>query len=240
MHGTVAPIPAEPKTRPLEPVSFEAFLEWVDEDTHAEWVDGQIIMTSPASDTHQMIRDFLVKIMGAYVETRHLGWLRGGFLMKTEVRPSGREPDILFVAEERRSRVTPTYLDGPADLVVEIVSPDSAVRDRGEKFIEYEAVGIPEYWLLDPLRQEALFYQRGADGRYHPGPLDNAGAYHALCLPGFWLKPDWLWQQPLPDVTWTIAQIGGIAHARAMLAALRDVLGHAALVELLGEGEAEQ
>lgn len=43
-----------------------------------------------------------------------------------------------------------TYLDGPADLVVGIVSPDSVGRDRGEKFYEYAQGGVPEYWLIDP------------------------------------------------------------------------------------------
>ena len=52
------------------------------------------------------------------------------------------------MASERLDRVHRTYLDGPADLVVEIVSPESAGRDRGEKYYEYEAAGIPEYWLL--------------------------------------------------------------------------------------------
>ena len=91
-----------------------------------------------------------------------------------------------------------------ADLVVEIVSPESDDRDRGEKLIEYEAAGIPEYWLLDCVRQEAWFFRLGADGRYHPGPIAADSTYHSAVLPGFWLRVAWLWQRPLPalaDVT---------------------------------------
>jgi Uma2 family endonuclease len=226
---TEEPISPTHADLPPTPISFADFLEWVDEDTHAEWVDGQIIMTSPASDNHQMLRDFLVKVVGVYVDTHRLGWLWGGFLMKTEVRPSGREPDIVFVAEERRNRVTPTYLDGPADLVVEIISPDSIARDRGEKFVEYEAAGIPEYWLLDPLRQEALFYWRGEDQLYHAAPIDAAGIYCSRVLPGFWLDVDWLWQRPLPAIEPILIALGDEIYAYYLLDQLRGRLGDAAI-----------
>jgi len=226
---TEEPISSAQTTLPPTPISFEDFLEWVDEDTRAEWVDGQIIMTSPAGDNHQMVRDFLILVMKPFVETHGLGWIRGGFLMKTEVRPSGREPDIVFVAEERRNVVTPTYLDGPADLVVEIISPDSIERDRGEKFVEYEAAGIPEYWLLDPLRQEALFYWRGEDNLYHAAPIDPEGIYRSQALPGFWLDVDWLWQRPLPAIEPILIALGDETYAYYLLDQLRGRLGDASI-----------
>ena len=226
------------KVPPPGPVSFEEFLEWLDEDTLAEWVDGEIIMTSPASSEHQDIRDFLVKVMGLYVEERRLGKVVSApFVMRIVAHPSGREPDLFFITNEHLDRLQPTYLDGPADLVVEIISIESDARDRGDKFIEYEASDVPEYWLIDPLRRHVDFYQLGPDGRYHSGPLDEAGVYHSPSLAGFWLKPEWLWQQPLPDVAWAAAQIGGVEHARASLAALRSALGFDELRKLLDESE---
>jgi Uma2 family endonuclease len=106
-------------------------------------------------------------------------------------------------------RLRHTHLDGPADLGVEIVSPDSIERDRGEKFVEYEAAGIPEYWLVDPLRAEALFYRLGQDGRYHRGPIDADGWYRSTVLAGFRLQVAWLWQEPLPSVEDVVAQTAG-------------------------------
>ena len=85
------------------------------------------------------------------------------FQMKTGPNLPGREPDLLFIAQEHLDRLKGTYLEGPADLVVEIVSPDSGARDRGEKFYEYERGGVPEYWLLDYARRQAEFYQLGQD-----------------------------------------------------------------------------
>lgn len=121
----------------------------------------------------------------------------------------GREPDLLFVAREHQERLKDTYLDGPADLVVEIILPESIGRDRGEKFYEYEQAGIPEYWLLDPERRWAEFYQLDA-GRYRLVLGDETGEYHSAVLPGFWLRVDRLWQEPLPTPLRALAEIVGL------------------------------
>jgi Uma2 family endonuclease len=223
MDIAIEQTPVDQKAPPPGPVSFEAFLEWMDEDTHAEWVDGEIIMTSPASTQHQSIRDFLLKVMSAYVDDRQRGIvISAPFLMRIPARPSGREPDLLFITTEHLDRLQPTYLDGPADLVVEIISPESDARDRGDKFIEYELSGIPEYWLIDPLRQHVDFYEFGPDRRYHAARLDPDRIYHSAVLPGFFVHEAWLWRQPLPEVDDVLLDIGGEAYARRLIQRLRE------------------
>lgn len=179
-------------------MSYEEFLEWCDEDTWAEWVNGEVIVLSPASERHQSIRGFLETVLGIYVQEHELGRVIGApFLMRLpEEMRRAREPDLLFVAREHLDRLKETYLDGPADLVVEIVSPESQGRDRGQKFYEYEQAGIPEYWLIDPLREEAEFYHLDAQGRYRLVLPDAEGVYRSKVLGGFWLRVAWLWQPP--------------------------------------------
>jgi Uma2 family endonuclease len=193
-------------SRPPEKMTYEEFLAWADEDTLAEWVDGEVVMYSPASKRHQNIADFLLKVMGTYVESHDLGMvISAPFQMKLE---HGREPDLLFVASEHLGRLKETYLDGPADLVVEIVSPESAGRGRGEKFYEYEQAGIPEYWLIDPQTERAEFYQLTAAGRYWLVLPDAEGVYRAAVLPDLWLRVAWLWQTPLPAVLDVVRELG--------------------------------
>jgi Uma2 family endonuclease len=186
------------------PLTYTEFLSWADEDTLAEWVNGEIVMTSPASNQHQDIADFLTTVLRAYVQSRGLGILRSApFQMKLR---NGREPDLLFVTQEHLERLKPTYLDGPADLVIEIASPESIGRDRGEKFYEYAQGGVPEYWLIDPQRQQAEFYELKAD-YYTLRASGQEGRYDALTVPGFWLKIEWLWQEPLPSPVRVLAEI---------------------------------
>jgi len=189
-------------------MSYEEFLEWCDEDTWAEWVDGEVIVFSPASTRHQDLADFLVSVLRIYAEARNLGVVCSApFQMKLE---RGREPDVLFVAREHLSRLKENYLDGPADLVIEITSPDSIERDRGRKFVEYEASGVREYWLIDPLRERAEFYQLDEEGFYRPVSPDVEGVYRSQVVSGFWLKVEWLWQEPLPSPVRVVAEIAGV------------------------------
>lgn len=191
-------------------MTYEEFLNEADEDTHAEWVDGEAVEMSLESNEHQDLAFFLVTAIGLFVQSRGLGVTRfERFQMKTGPGLPGREPDLMFIANANLPRFKPTYLDGPADLVMEIVSPESRARDRGEKYYEYEQGGVLEYWLLDPLRGQAEFSQRGGDGYYHPVAPDRDGRYESAVLPGLRLDVAWLWQSPLPPVL-SVLQAWGI------------------------------
>jgi Uma2 family endonuclease len=189
------------RAAPAGKMTYEEFLAWVDEDTWAEWVNGVVVVLTPASNRHQMLLGFLLSLFQHFVEVHQLGRvLCAPFQMKLGPDMPGREPDILFIARERLDRLQNAYFDGPADLVVEIISRDSRSRDRGEKFYEYEQAGVREYWLLDHQRRQAEFYQLGPDGIYHTVPIDARGMYHSAVLEGLWLKEAWLWQEPLPPL----------------------------------------
>ena len=175
--------------------TFEEYLAWPGEE-RVEWVDGEIIKMAAASIRHQLLASFLLTVLNLYVKHRDLGVVLGSdTAMKLTAERRGREPDVLFISHERAHLLRENHLDGPADVVVEIVSPESIGRDRGDKFIEYEAAGIPEYWYLDPQRQEAEFYQLNPDGRYRPAPIDD-GVFRSQVVNGFWLRVAWLWELP--------------------------------------------
>ena len=102
-------------------------------------------------------------------------------------------------------------LSGPADLVVEVVSDESVARDRTDKFYEYQAAGIQEYWILDPLPgcMQADFCVLEDQGRYRPVPVDSNGRYASTVLAGFWLQMDWMLSPEPPAVLQALAQIVG-------------------------------
>lgn len=180
-------------------MSYEQFLDWLDEDTRAEWVDGQVILMSPASYIHQLIVGFLHKVLSEFAAAHDAGEvLAGPFQMKLPVRPSGREPDVLFVAGERPNLLHDTYLDGPADLVVEVISKESRGRDTLDKREEYEESGVREYWLVDPDRREFTAFKR--KGRRFVQQRLTRGRFESAVLPGLWSEVDWLWRKRLPSL----------------------------------------
>ncbi len=196
---TIAVLEATAEPKLSTRMTYEEFLAWVDEDTRAEWVNGEVVFMGEVSRRHQEVGAFLFPLIKLFVEAYQLGIVfYESFQMKTGDDLPGRLPDIIFISNENLHRVKDNRLEGPADLAIEIISPESRARDRGDKFYEYEQGGVREYWMLDPLRKQAEFYQLGEDGIYHLVMPDGAGKYHSLVLKGLWLKVDWLWLTPLP------------------------------------------
>ncbi len=199
-------ITATPTSRFATEEEFEA---WCDEDTKAEYVDGEVIVMTPSSTAHDSDETVLGSLMDMFVKKNKLGWISTTGTTQLRLRQGLRRiPDIVFVENSRRSIVQKTYIDGAPDLVVEFVSPDSVIRDWHEKYVEYEAAGVREYWIIDRENQRFTVYHLDKDRRYQPiAPRD--GKLHSHVLSGFWVKIDWFWQGLLFD-TYEMAKEMGI------------------------------
>lgn len=191
--------PALPAASPGT-ISFEEFLTAYD-GVHAEWVDGEVFVMSPGNTPQSRLTRFLSTVIQLWAEEKGLGEAFVPPLSVRVLEGSAREPDVFFFKREHMDRVHATYVEGPPDLVVEIISRASRVLDRGEKFYEYEQAGVPEYWLIDPERKKVEAYRLGTDGTYEPFPLGDPAALRAEALPGMWIPTEWLWQEPLPRLT---------------------------------------
>jgi Uma2 family endonuclease len=190
---------ANGSSRVVGEMTYEQFLR-LDESIHAEWVDGKVIEMPAVTDEHSALQAFFMKVIGVFVDAHQLGEIRGEpFQMKMNELSPGRSPDVLFVAKRNLSRLKKMFLHGPADLVIEIVSTGTLAVDRGPKYSEYEAGGVREYWIVDPIRKQADFYARGRDGLYRRLALDEDGIVWSVVLKGLWLKTEWLWKKPLPS-----------------------------------------
>jgi Uma2 family endonuclease len=184
-------------------LSFEQYLEQYDsyEGGRTEWLAGEVALYPMANNVqHNDLISFLRALLGYILKVKSLGRiLLAGISMYYSDQHPAREPDLMILLGDHVQRITPKYVDGIADIVIEVVSPESDERDRGTKFLEYEAAGVPEYWLFDPLREDVAVYALGENGRYRRVPLDEQGRLVSPLLPGFALDPALLWQDVLPD-----------------------------------------
>ena len=99
-------VPA-PDQRPR--MSYEEFLAWTDEDTQAEWVDGEVIIATPPKLLHQELLLFLGGLVNRYA--RLLGLGKAGvapFEMIISSAKASRQPDIFFVRREHLGRLNTT------------------------------------------------------------------------------------------------------------------------------------
>lgn len=179
-------------------ITFEEYLEMDVEGAFLEWIDGKVIGFMSNNLQHQRIGSFFVIIMGLFAEKNNLGEvIQAGYAMKLDVQRRGREPDIIFVRRENADLLKQKYLDGAADIAVEIVSPESIERDHETKFSEYEQAGISEYWLIDPEKKQAAFYRLSKSGSYQlVNPAD--GVFYSDVLKDFFLRVEWLWHEQPP------------------------------------------
>ena len=178
-------------------MTYEEYVDWADEDTHTEWVNGEVFEFMPPRDIHQATLGFFYQLLTLFVDMDNLGKVRvAPFEMRLAEQNSYREPDILFVSQMNLAKLTEKRLDGPADLIVEIVSASTVRNDREVKLKAYQAAGVSEYWIIDPRpnKQRADLYHLDKSGVYQLVATEEDTRLESRLLPGFWVAPDWLWQ----------------------------------------------
>ena len=152
---------------PSTALKHDARYTWADyrcwpEDERWELIDGVAYgMSAAPSIRHQDV----VGGMFSRIEQQ----LRGGscrpFIAPTAVRLSEHdvvEPDILVVCDS--GKITPSHIEGPPDVIVEVLSPGTSARDLRPKKALYERSGVREYLVVDPLEHYAIRFLLGADG----------------------------------------------------------------------------
>lgn len=201
MTAEITPTVFTPPSLPRDTISYRKFLEWNGEEGWFEWVDGEVIKMSDLSLRHQQLSRFLTAILQFWIETKKIGEvIPSPFQIRFDFRPSGRQPDIMFVSNENLHRLEKQYVDGTADLIVEIVSPESLARDTQDKFLEYEMAGVKEYWIIDPNTRTANFYGFDESGKYKMLPISADNKFESRVMEGLWINTDWLWQEELPNL----------------------------------------
>jgi Uma2 family endonuclease len=189
---------------PVGDVTFEEFMAWSlrQEFGKSEWIDGNVyIYDMGTTAKHSRIIEFLMGLMRLYLEVKSMSGdiLGPEFTMRLNHRRASFEPDILFVSGSKLGNVTSTYLQGGADLVVEVVSLESIDRDYQTKFAAYQTEGISEYWIIDPLEDTCAFYRLDANKQYQAISLDAEGKFVSTSLLGFTVDSGWFIQDPLPQ-----------------------------------------
>ena len=161
------------------------------EDKRYELLDGDLLMTPAPNLKHQEVQFLLGMRLGRFIEERALGKF---FFAPCDVVLSNHDvvqPDLLFVSRERAHLLSGgDAVRGAPDLVVEILSPATADRDRGYKHTLYARHGVTEYWLVDPLH-ETIRIHRPEDGALAAaGTFGRGQTLRSPLLAGFELDVD--------------------------------------------------
>jgi Uma2 family endonuclease len=177
-------------------MSFEEYLEAYD-GVHAEWVEGRVFVMSPGNERQSDLSLWLASLIRYWGDRHRLGrtYIPNYSVKLNET--TAREPDVFFVRAEHMGRVHGTFVEGAADLIVEVISPSTGAVDRGAKYYEYEGAGVPEYWLVDPRRERVEVYHLSARGDCERVHLGDPEILRSEVLAGMEIPVAWLWQNPL-------------------------------------------
>lgn len=121
-----------------------------DDGNRYEIIEGDLSTTPAPVTRHQIIVGRLIHCLLSYLEAHPVGTVLSApcdvVLSDTDIV----QPDVLYVRNNSTAHVTEHNVQGPPDVVVEILSPGTAARDRNLKRKRYERFGVQEYWLVDP------------------------------------------------------------------------------------------
>jgi Uma2 family endonuclease len=180
-------------------ITFKEFCFLVPDGQKADLIDGVIYMASPDNTDANELLTWLIGLLALFVQARNLGKIYHSRVALRINDRNGPEPDLAFVRRARLRFVKRGHIVGAADFVIEIVSPDSIERDYVKKRRLYERAGIPEYWIVDELKKRIRCLRLDASGKYRVVRPAN-GVLHCKAIPGFWIRSEWLWESPLPQL----------------------------------------
>ena len=117
-------------------------------------------------------------------------------------------PDVSFVAASRIQIVLANHIDGPPDLVMEVVSPESVERDWREKYEAYQSAGVKEYWIVDPSASRMEAYTLARGGKKYRRIEETEAGIPSIVASGFRLKPQWAFDDPQPTLFSVLKELG--------------------------------
>ena len=151
-----------------------------------ELKQGRVEVLPMPTMAHQLIVTFLYDAIRAFARPKNLG-IAVIAPLRVRLRPGEfREPDVVFMLAEHRSRAGNEFWDG-ADLIMEVVSrdPGSHKRDLIEKRADYESAGVSEYWIVDPLEKRITVLALDGSTYVVVGEFGPDEQADSRLLPGF-------------------------------------------------------
>lgn len=167
-----------------EALARAKFRDEMSDDQKVEFVDGEIVMHSPARNRHLQSQSNVAHLLDAHVKQHSLGAVRVEKCLCVFPR-NDYEPDVVFFVPAKAVTFEPeTMLFPVPDLVIEVLSDSTEARDRGVKFDDYEAHGVGEYWIIDA-HTEIVEQYVIEDGRFQLLLKSGSGEIASRVVSGF-------------------------------------------------------
>lgn len=152
-------------------------------DERLEIIEGELFATPPATPMHQVILGRLAVLFDRAMGAPRVGEVLPAMLDVRLANDTVVQPDLMILLAGRLKLIAEWGIDGPPNLLAEIVSAFSGVRDGAWKRDLYARHSIPEYWLVDPEKHTVTVFTDPCDAGYRTNIVSSDVAISAT-IPG--------------------------------------------------------
>ena len=149
----------------MRTLTIDRTKEWTAEDylmlgetnMPCQLINGELVMSPAPSPYHQIVSSNIFDFLRGY--SKEFGGL--AFYAPVDLlidKKNVFQPDIFYLSKEKKDFVTDNGIQGPPDLVIEIISPSNSYTDRYDKKDTYQKFGVIEYWIVDPANKTLEIY----------------------------------------------------------------------------------
>ena len=136
----------------LKHLTYDAYLAMPEMKQRYSILDGELVMAASPNPQHQAIVQALLLKLDPLVRQHQIGWV---FVAPLDIvirrEPLWtRQPDVMFIGQERRFVIGPQVIEGAPDLVIEVLSPTNTRRELQGKLDDYRTIGVREAWVVSP------------------------------------------------------------------------------------------
>jgi Uma2 family endonuclease len=186
-------------------VTEDEFWEFANEDIKCELLNGVLVIHSPASTEHEDIFTYLTTIFRYYLDYTRKGSIFGSRLVMRLSKEWNPEPDILIIQPDKYNKLSKSRLEGPADIIIEILSPSTKETDLNKKLPNYLKFGIKEVWIIDPEEESIKIHSPNKITEINESNSETM--LESEVISGLKIKPKWLWNREKYPTYFVIEQL---------------------------------
>lgn len=139
----------------MDTLTIDKTKEWTVDDylllgeikTPCQLINGELVMSPAPKPSHQRVARKIFKVLDAANLPGEI------FFSPIDLYINSRnvfQPDLVYLADSNKDYLTERGIEGPPDIIVEIISPSNSYTDRNQKKNTYLKFGVKEYWIVDP------------------------------------------------------------------------------------------
>ncbi|MEX5214677.1 MAG: Uma2 family endonuclease [Nitrospiraceae bacterium] len=145
-------------------LTYGDYLSFPEDGKRHELIDGDHYVTPSPNTKHQTVSSNLHRILAGFAHDKKLGRIFAAPYDVVQSESDVLQPDLVFVSSSRSSIITESNIQGAPDLVIEILSDSTRRTDEIVKRKRYEAFGVQQYWVVDPVLDSVKVYRMSDRG----------------------------------------------------------------------------